>query len=92
MGRRWKTPQGPEKEEEEEEESGIPGVPKAPQVKTGKRHVSPQAKPTQHIEASRQDASADLKSWDSSDFRLLPGRLLSEDSIEEDEVYMDSLT
>ena len=83
-------PQGPE--EEEEEESGIPGVPKALQVKTGKRHVSPQAKPTQHMEASSQDASADLKSRDSSDFRLLPDRLLSEDSSEEDEVYTDPLT
>ena len=62
--------QGPE--EEEEEDSGLPGVPKAPQVKTGKRHVPPQEKPTQHMEASRQDASADLKSRDSSDFRLLP--------------------
>ena len=82
-------PQGPE---EEEEESGIPGVPKAPQVKPGRRHASPQAKPTQHIEASSQDASADLKSRDSSDFRLLPDRVLSEDSSEEDEVYTDSLT
>ena len=67
-------------------------MPKAPQVKTGRRHVSPQAKPTQHIEASSQDASADLKSRDSPDFRLLPDRLLSEDSSEEDEVYTDSLT
>ena len=82
-------PQGPE---EEEEESGIPGVPKAPQVKTGKRHVSPQAKCTQHMEASSQDASADLKSRGSSDFRLLPESLLSEDSSEEDEVYTDSHT
>ena len=79
-------------EVEEEEESGIPGVPKAPKVKTGKRHVSHQAKPTQHIEASSQDASVDLNSRDSSDFRLLPDRLLSEDSSEEDEVYTDSLT
>ena len=87
-----KDPQGPEEEEEEEEESGIPGVAKAPQVRTGKRHVSPQAKPTQHMEASSQDASADLKSRDPSDFRLLPDRVLSEDSSEEDEVYTDSLT
>ena len=85
-----KDPQGPE--EEEEEESGIPGVPKALQVRTGKSHVSPPAKPTQHMEASSQDASADLKSSDSSDFRLLPDRVLSEDSSEEDEVYADSLT
>ena len=83
-------PQGPE--EEEEEESGIPGVPKAPQVKPVRRHASPQAKPTQHIEASSQDVSADLKSRDSSDFRLLPDRVLSEDGSEEDEVYTDSLT
>ena len=67
-------------------------MPKAPQVKTGRRHVSPQAKPTQHIEAPSQDASADLKSRDSSDFRLLPDRVLSEDNSEEDEVYTDSLT
>ena len=84
-------PQGPE-EEEEEDNSGLPGVPKAPQVKTGKRHVSPQEKPTQHMEASSQDASADLKSKDSSDFKLLPESFLSEDSSEEDEVYTDSLT
>ena len=44
------------------------------------------------MEASSQDASADLKSMDSSDFRLLPESLLSEDSSEEDEVYTDSLT
>ena len=77
-------PQGPE---EEEEDSGLPGVPKAPQVKTGKRHVSPQEKPIQHTEASSQDASADLKSKDSSDFRLLPENLLSVDSSDDDEVY-----
>ena len=59
---------------------------------TGKRHVSPQAKPTQHMEASAQYDSADLKSRDSSDFRLLSDRLLSEDSSEEEEVYTDSLT
>ena len=76
----------------EEEESGLPGVPRAPQVKTGKRHVSPQANPTQHMEASSQDASADLKSKDSSDLRLLSESLLSEDSSEEDKVYTDSLT
>ena len=82
-------PQGPE--EEEEEDSGLPGVPKAPQEKTGKRPASPQEKPTQHMEASRQDASADLKSKDSSDFRLLPESLLTVDS-SDDEVYTDSLT
>ena len=42
--------------------------------------------------ASGQDASADLKSRDSSDFRLLSNRLLSEDSSEEEEVCTDSLT
>ena len=52
----------------------------APQVRTGKRQACPQEKPTQHMEASRQDASADLKSKDSSDFRLLPESLLSVDS------------
>ena len=82
-------PQGPE--EEEGEESGIPGVPKACQVKTGKRHVSPQAKPTQHMEASSQGTSADLKSRDSSDFKLLPDRLLSEDSSGE-ERYIQTLS
>ena len=86
-----KDPQSPE-EEEEEEESGITGVPKAPQVKTGRRHVSPQAKPTQHMEAPGQDASADLKSRDSSDFRLLSDRLHSKDNSEEEELYTDCLT
>ena len=61
-------------------------------METGKRHVSPQAKPTQHMEASGQDASADLKSRDSSDFKLLSDRLLSEDSSEDEEVYTDSLS
>ena len=82
-------PQGPE--EEEEEDSGLPGVPKVPQVRTGKRPASPQKKPTQHMEASGQDASVDLKSKDSFDFRLLPERLLTIDS-SDDEVYTDSLT
>ena len=44
------------------------------------------------MEASSQDASTDLKSRDSSDFRLLPDKVLSEDSSEEDEVYTDPLT
>ena len=44
------------------------------------------------MEASSQGASADLKSKDSSDFRLLPESLLCADSSEEDEVYTDSLT
>ena len=88
-GQEVEDPQGPE--EEEEEDSGLPGVPKSPQVRTGKRPTSPQEKPTQHMEASRQDASADLKSKDSSDFRLLPESLLTID-ISDDEVYTDSLT
>ena len=62
--------QGPEGEEEEED-SGLLGVPKAPQVRTGKRPASPQVKPTQHVEASGQDASVDLKSKDSSDFQAV---------------------
>ena len=82
-------PQGPE--EEEEEDGWLPAVPKAPQVRTGKRHASPQEKPTQHMEASRQDASADLKSKDSSDFRLLPESLLSVASSDDEEVYTDPL-
>ena len=89
-GQEVEAPQGPE--EEDKEDSGLPGVPEAPQVKSGKRHASPQEKPTQHIEASRQDASADLKSKDSSEFRLLPESLLSVDSSDDDEVYTDSLT
>ena len=89
-GQELEDPQSPE--EEEEEESGIPGVPKAPQVNTGRRNVSPQAKPTQHMVACGQDASADLKSRDSSDFRLLSDRLYSEDTSEEEELYTDSLT
>ena len=91
-GQEVEDPQGPEEEEEGEEDSGLPGVPKAPQVRTGKRHASPQEKPTQHKEASSQDASADLKSKDSSDFRLLLESLLSVDSSDDDEVYTDSLT
>ena len=61
-------------------------------MKTWKRHVSPQVKPSQHMEASSQDASADLKSKDSSDFSPLPESLLSVDSSEDIEVYTDSLT
>ena len=92
---RWagrEDPQGPEEEEEEEEEdSGLPGVPQAPQVRARKRSASPQEKPTQHMEASMQDASADLKSKASSDFRVLPDSLLIMDS-SDDEVYTDCLT
>ena len=89
-GQEGEDPQGPE--EEEEEVSGLPGVPQAPQMRTGKRPASLQEKPTQHMEASRQDASADLKSKASSDFRVLPDdSLLTMDS-SDDEVYTDSLT
>ena len=52
-------------------------MPKAPQVRPGRRPASPQEKPTQHIEVSRQDASADLKSKASSDFRVFPDSLLT---------------
>ena len=79
-GEEVEDPQGPE--EEEEEDSGLPGVPKVPQVRTGKRPASPQENPTQHMEASGQDASVDLKSKD---------YLLTIDS-SDDEVYTDSLT
>ena len=81
-------PLGPE--EEEEEDSGLPGVPQAPQVKAGKRPASPQQKPTQSREGSRQDASVDL-SKDYSTSRLLPESLLAIES-SDDEVYTDSLT
>ena len=80
-------PIGPE---EEEEDSGLPGVHQAPQVKAGKRPASPQQKPTQPREASRQDASVDL-SKDSSTSRLLPESLVTIES-SDDEVYTDSLT
>ena len=89
-GQEVEDPQDPE-EEEEEEDSGLPGVPKAPQERTRKRPASPQEKPTQHMGASRQDASVDLKSKDTSDFRLLPESLLTIDS-SDDEAYADSLT
>ena len=85
-GQEGEDPQGPE---EEEEDSGLPGVLKAPQVRTRKRPASPQEKPTQHMGASRQDASVDLKSKDSSDFRVLPESLLTIDR-SDDEVYTDS--
>ena len=62
-------PLGPE--EEEEEDSGLPGAPQAPQVQAWRRPASPQLKPTQPREASRQDASDDL-SKDSSSSRLVP--------------------
>ena len=42
--------------------------------------------------ASDQDASADLKSKGSSDFRQLPDMLHSEESSDEEELYTDSLT
>ena len=59
--------QSPDKEEDED--SGMPGVPRAPQVRTRRRNISPQSNPTQHMKASEQDASADLKSKGPSDFR-----------------------
>ena len=77
-------------EEEEEEDSRLPGVPQAPQVQAGRRSASPQPKPTQPREASRQDASDDL-SKDASTSRLLPESLFTLDS-SDDEVYTDSLT
>ena len=58
-GQAVEDPLGPE--EEEEEDSGLPGVPQAPQVRAGKRPASPQQKPTQPREASKQDASVNLK-------------------------------
>ena len=79
-------------EEEEDEDSGKPGVPRAPQVRARKRNVSPQSKSTQHMEASDQNASADLKSKGSSDLRQLSDMLNGEDSSEEEELYTDSLT
>ena len=81
-------PLGPE--EEEEEDSGLPGMPQAPQVQAGRRPASPQLKPTQPREASRQDASDDL-SKNSSTCRLVPESLFTLDS-SDDEVYTDSLT
>ena len=65
-------------------------MPQAPQVQAGRRPASPQQKPTQPREASRQDASDDL-SKDSSTSRLLPESLFTLDS-SDDEVYTDSLT
>ena len=88
-GQEVEDPQGPE--EEEVEDSELPGVPKVPQVRTGKRPASPQEKPTQHMEASGQDASIDLESKDSSASRILPESLLTIDS-SDDEDYTDSLT
>ena len=79
-------------DEEEDEDSGIPGVPRAPQVRTRRRNISPQSKPTQHMKASDQDASADLKSKGPSDFRQLSDMLNGEESSEEEELCTDSLT
>ena len=75
-------------EEEEDEDSGTPGVPRAPLVRARRRNVSPQSNPTQHRETFKQNASADLKSKGSSDFRQLSDMLHSE----EEELYTDSLT
>ena len=79
-------------DEEEEEDSGMPSVPRVPQMRTRRRHVSPHSKPTQHMKASDEDASADLKSKGPSDFRQLSGILNGEESSEEEELYTDSLT
>ena len=78
--------------EEEDEDSGMPGMPRSPQVRTRRRNVSPQSKPTQHLKASDQDASADPKSKSPSDFRHLSDMLNGEESSEEEELYTDSLT
>ena len=88
-GQEGEDPQGPE--EEGEEDSGLHGMPKAPQVKARKRPASPQEKPTQHMEVSMQDASADLKSKASPDFRVLPDSLLTTDN-SDNEIYTDCLT
>ena len=79
-------------EEEEDEDSGMPGVPRAPQVRTRRRNVSPQSKPTQHMKTSGQDASPDLKSKGPFAFRQLSDMLNGEESSEEEELYTDSLT
>ena len=89
-GQGWKDLPSPE--EEEDEDSGMHGVPKAPQVRARRRNVSPQSKFTQPTVASDQDASADLKSKGSSDFRQLSDMLHSEESSGEEELYTDSLT
>ena len=77
-------------EEEEEEDNGLPVASQAPQVQAGKRPASPQLKPTQSREVSRQDASADLTK-NSSIPKLVPESLFTLDS-SDDEVYTDSLT
>ena len=79
-------------EGQEDEDSGMPGVPRAPQVRIRRKNDSPQSKPTQHMKASDQDASADLRSKGPSDFRQLSDMLNGEDSSEEEELYTDSLT
>ena len=63
-------------------------MPRVPEV----RNISPQSKPTQHMKASDQDASEDLKSKGPSDFRWLSDMLNGEESSEEEELYTDSLT
>ena len=52
----------------------------------------PQSKPTHHMKVSNQDASADMKSKGSYDFRQLSDMLHYEESSEEEELYADSLT
>ena len=79
-------------EDDDDEASGMPDVPRAPQVRARRRNVSPQSKPTQHMKASHHNASADLKSKGSSDFRQLSDMLNGEESSEEEELYTDCLT
>ena len=78
-------------DEKEDEDNGMPGVTKVPQVRARRRNTTPQLGPTQHVNASVKDASADLKSKVLSDFRQLSD-LLGGESSKEEELYMDSLT
>ena len=68
----------------------MPG--RAPQVRTRRRNIFPQSKPTQHVKVSEQDTSEDLKSKGQSDLRHLSDMLNGEESNEEEELYTDSLT
>ena len=70
----------------------MPGGTTAPLVRTGRRNITPQSSPTQHVEASGKDASGGyLKSRVPSNFRQLSGMLDGESS-EEEELYTDSPT
>ena len=79
-------------DEKEDEDSGMSGVPRTPQVRTRRRNISPQSKPTQHMKASEQHVSADLKSKGPSDFRQLSDMLDDEESSEEEELCTGSIT